>query len=188
MITRLIAPLLARSTKSCLLLGPRQTGKSTLIRSLAPALSLNLASEATFLEFARNPQELPQRLAAGRYRTVFIDEVQRLPALLNTIQAVLDEQPRPPTFYLTGSSARKLRRGRANLLPGRIHTYQLGPLVAAELGYALDTAPALSTRTLPGIWAAPEAQARRKTLRSYASTYLKEEIQAEALTRHIEGD
>ena len=83
MITRLIAPLLRRSTKSCLLLGPRQTGKSTLIRGLAPALSLNLASEATFLEFARNPRELEQRLAAGRYRTVFIDEVQRLPALLN---------------------------------------------------------------------------------------------------------
>ena len=187
MITRVITPFLRRSKKSCLLLGPRQTGKSTLIRGLAPTLSINLASEATFLDFARNPRELEQRLAAGRYQTVFIDEVQRLPTLLNTIQAVLDDAPHPPKFYLTGSSARKLRRGRANLLPGRVHTYQLGPLVAAELGYAVETERALSTGTLPGIWTEADDAARRKTLRSYASTYLKEEVQAEALTRQIEG-
>ena len=156
------------------------------MQSLQPNLAVNLALESTFLEFARNPDELPQRLAATPQRTVFVDEVQRLPGLLNTIQAILDG-PGAPKFYLTGSSARKLRRGHANLLPGRLHTHYLGALTAQELGYGFDLTRALATGTLPGIWTEPDEEERRKTLRSYASTYLKEEIQAEALTRNIEG-
>lgn len=187
MIARTLADALRRSKKSLLLLGPRQTGKSTLIRSLHPELSINLADEATFLEFARNPHELAQRLAATPARTVFIDEIQRLPGLLNTIQAILDTGAQAPQFYLTGSSARKLKRGRANLLPGRLHTYALGPLTIEEIGQDCPLARALSTGTLPGIWTEPDPQERCKTLRSYASTYLKEEVQAEALMRNIEG-
>ncbi len=183
---RLLERTLERSKKSVLLLGPRQVGKSTLVRGLAPDLEINLAREATFFELAQNPRWLEERIAAERPRTVFIDEVQRLPGLLNTVQAILDG-PRPPRFFLTGSSARKLRRGRANLLPGRVHTYELGPLCAAEVGYTLDLQQALSTGTLPGILAEPSTRDRKKTLRSYAATYLKEEIQAEALTRNIEG-
>ncbi len=186
-IARRLEPVLRRSKKSVLLLGPRQTGKSTLIRRLAPALSINLALESTYLDFARNPDELPQRLAATPSKTVFVDEVQRLPTLLNTMQAILDETPQPPKFYLTGSSARKLRRGHANLLPGRLHTYTLGPLTCAELGYRLNTRQALSTGTLPGIWTEPDESERTSTLRAYAGTYLKEEVQAEALTRNLEG-
>jgi predicted AAA+ superfamily ATPase len=185
---RLIATTIARSHKSILLLGPRQTGKSTLVQSLSPDLSVNLAHEPTFLAFARNPSELEERLAAATPETVFVDEVQRLPRLLNTIQVILDARsPKPPRFFLTGSSARKLRRGQANLLPGRIHAYKLGPLCAAECDYSLDTRAALSTGTLPGIYAEADERERKKTLRSYAATYLKEEIQAEALTRNIEG-
>lgn len=188
LIPRALTETLRGSKKSVLLLGPRQTGKSTLIRALAPDLTLNLAHEPTYLAFLRNPHELSERLAAGTFRTVLVDEVQRLPILLNTIQALLDEPRRPPLkFYLTGSSARKLRRGHANLLPGRLHTYQLGPLTAAELGNRFDTTTALETGTLPGIWTEPDRRERSKTLRSYAATYLKEEIQAEALTRNIEG-
>jgi len=188
MVTRGLRPLLKRTKKSVLLLGPRQTGKSTLIHALSPELSINLADEATYLEFARNPRELRDRLAGGTFRTVFIDEVQRLPGLLNTLQAIIDERASSPIkFYLTGSSARKLRRGHANLLPGRVHTYQLGPLTASELNHRMDVQTALETGTLPGIWTEPDAGERRKTLRSYAATYLKEEIQAEALTRNIEG-
>ena len=187
MIPRGLTTLLKRSNKSVLLLGPRQTGKSTLIRSLAPDMTINLADESTYLAFARNPDELPQRLAAHHVRTVFIDEVQRLPSVLNTIQAIIDEGRPPIQFYLTGSSARKLRRGQANLLPGRMHTYHLGPLAASELAYRLTTTQALETGTLPGIWTEPQERHRRKTLQSYAATYLKEEIQAEALTRNLEG-
>jgi predicted AAA+ superfamily ATPase len=186
-IPRTLTGLLAKSKKSVLLLGPRQTGKSTLIRGLSPDLSINLARESTYLSFASNPRELEQQLAGGAFKTVFIDEVQRLPSVLNTIQAILDEAPGPIKFYLTGSSARKLRRGEANLLPGRVHTYHLGALVAGELNYAMDTKQALTTGTLPGLWTTEGSQERQKTLRTYAATYLKEEIQAEALSRNIEG-
>lgn len=187
MIPRHLTRILQRSKKSILLLGPRQTGKSTLIHALHPALTINLAHEPTYLQFARNPSELEARLAAGTFRTVFIDEIQRLPSLLNTIQALLDQGSPPIKFYLTGSSARKLKRGGANLLPGRLHTYHLGPIVASELAYRMDAIRALETGTLPGIWTEDDARERRKTLQTYAATYLKEEIQAEALTRNIEG-
>jgi predicted AAA+ superfamily ATPase len=139
------------------------------------------------LSHASDPALLEQRLAAARPKTVFVDEVQRLPRLLNTIQSVLDERAKPPRFFLTGSSARKLRRGRANLLPGRIHTYRLGPLTVDEIGPTFDDRRALSTGTLPGIYVEDDARERKKTLRSYASTYVREEIQAEALTRNVEG-
>lgn len=186
-INRTLAPKLLSSKKSLLLLGPRQTGKSTLIKSLQPELTINLAHEQTYLEFARNPSELEERLHGKNYKTVFLDEVQRLPSLLNTLQVLLDEQKSTPKFFLTGSSARKLKRGKANLLPGRIHTYQLGPLSSEELEYKLDTTAALETGILPGIYLDPSREEKIKTLRSYAATYLKEEVQAEALTRNLEG-
>ncbi len=187
MLKRNLHPLLARSNKSLLLLGPRQTGKSTLIQTLQPDLSINLADEATYLAFASNPREIRERLESQKPHTVFLDEIQRLPSLLNTLQAILDESRLGIRFYLTGSSARKLRRGNANLLPGRLHTYLLGPLVASEFEYALDTKKALAVGTLPGIWTEPDRQQAEKSLRSYAAAYLKEEIQAEALTRNVEG-
>lgn len=187
LIQRRIAPLLARSKKSILLLGPRQTGKSTLVRGLLPDLEINLAHEPTYLEFARNPRELEERLGGGAYKTVFLDEVQRLPGILNTVQVLLDDRRGSLKFYLTGSSARKLKRGHANLLPGRVHTYALGALTRAELGDAIEVREALSTGTLPGIWTETDQAEKQKTLMSYAATYVKEEIQAEALTRNIEG-
>lgn len=118
---RLIAPLLAKARRSVLLLGPRQTGKSTLIRRLSPDLEINLSDEETYLEYLRHPGLLKQTI--GSNRTVFIDEVQRIPSLLNTVQYLVDADKRLK-FYLTGSSARKLRRGNANLLPGRLLTWQ----------------------------------------------------------------
>ena len=190
MIKRSLGPVLANAKRSFLLLGPRQTGKSTLVSSLKPDLTINLVHEATYLEFARNPRELEERLGAlplAQRQTVFVDEVQRLPSLLNTVQALLDASPSRYRFFLTGSSARKLRRGRANLLPGRIFTYQLGPIVSCEMDYKLDTTQALSHGTLPGILVEPDRYVKEKTLSSYAATYLKEEVQAEALTRNLEG-
>ncbi len=179
--------MLRTSRKSTLLLGPRQTGKSTLIHSLTPDLSINLADESTYLAFASNPREISERLQAQPCRTALIDEIQRLPSLLNTLQTILDEGPQRVQFYLTGSSARRLRHGKANLLPGRLHTYFLGPLVSSELAYRMESARALSLGTLPGMWTAPDRHDVEKSLRSYAATYLKEEIQAEALTRNVEG-
>ncbi len=179
-----IEPLLSKAARSFLLLGPRQTGKSTLIRQLKPDLEINLADEETYLEFLRQPGLL-KNVVAGQ-RTVFIDEIQRIPSLLNTIQFLLDNDRRIK-FLLTGSSARKLKRGQANLLPGRIFTYELGPLAHSELGDRFDAVRALQRGLLPGIYFEKEAGTWRKLLRTYASTYLKEEIQAEALTRNLEG-
>jgi uncharacterized protein len=187
MIQRNLSKIIERSKKSILVLGPRQTGKSTLIASLKPDLTVNLAHEPTYLEFLRNPKELEQRMAAGSFKTVFIDEVQRLPSILNTVQFLIDDPKQSVRFYLSGSSARKLKRGHANLLPGRVHNYYLGPLVASELGYRIHLKDALSSGTLPGIWTSYSWPDRIKTLESYASTYLREEIQQEALARGIEG-
>jgi predicted AAA+ superfamily ATPase len=183
-IERNLRAKLAAARRSYLLLGPRQTGKSTLIRSLAPELEINLSDEETFVEFLRNPGLLKQRIRDAR--TVFIDEIQRIPSLLNTVQYLLDQE-HPPRFLLTGSSARKLRRGQANLLPGRIFTYELGPLSCSELGEHFDLPQALRKGLLPGIYLEEDAETWTKLLRSYAATYLKEEIQAEALTRNLEG-
>jgi uncharacterized protein len=116
-IKRNLTAKLAAARRSYLLLGPRQTGKSTLIRSLAPDLEINLADEETYIAFLRHPGLLKQRIRKAK--TVFIDEIQRIPSLLNTVQYLLDQE-HPPQFLLTGSSARKLKRGQANLLPGRI--------------------------------------------------------------------
>lgn len=186
-IHRLLHQEIFESPKSILLLGPRQTGKSTLIKSLKPDITIDLANETEFLKFSSNADELIQRLSTGLYRTVFVDEVQRLPGLLNTIQSIIDNDADKYKFFLTGSSARKLKRGKANLLPGRIFSYRLGPLSVQELNYQMETNRALETGTLPGIYSEDRFKYRSKILRSYASTYLKEEIQAEALTRNLEG-
>ena len=188
MIPRQLKKALEKSSKSILLLGPRQTGKSTLISELHPDLSINLAHEPTFVDYLRNPRALEETLAAfPKARTIFIDEVQRLPSLLNTLQVLLDDPANRRRFYLTGSSARKLKRGHANLLPGRIHQYRLGPLTSEELGFKVDLKRALSLGLLPGIWINPDTSDAQKTLRTYASTYIKEEVQAENLVRNLEG-
>lgn len=187
-----MTPIISRSSKSILLLGPRQVGKSTLVRGLNPSLTINLAREKEFLDHAQDASLL-ERLVLSKFRTekvpvtAFVDEIQRLPSLLNTMQALLDEHASKVKFFLTGSSARKLKRGHANLLPGRIHAYNLGPLCSAEID--LNSAPerALATGTLPGIWTEVDQNEREKTLRTYSAVYLREEIQAESLSKNLEG-
>jgi len=170
-------------------LGPRQVGKSTLLSSLKPDLSLNLANPRVFRDFVGHPERLERELRAARpeVRTVFLDEVQRVPALLDVVQLFLDEHPGRFRFLLSGSSARKLRRGQANLLPGRIHVHQMHPLLACELGADFDLDRALAHGTLPGIHSEGDGALRAADLRSYADTYLREEIQAEALVRNLGG-
>jgi len=186
-IPRKLFEILAGTKKSILLLGPRQVGKSTLMAHLNPVMSINLARESTYLEFASNTNELEERLAKLQKGTILIDEIQRLPSLLNTVQALLDEKQNQFRFLLTGSSARKLVRGKANLLPGRVHAFHLGPLTCEELKFEIDIKSALAFGTLPGITTEPDPSEKMLTLKSYAATYLKEEVQAEALTKNIEG-
>lgn len=190
MIARALGQKLQQSPKSILLLGPRQVGKSTLIESLNPDLSINLSDESTFIAFKGNPNELIERLEANkRTTTVFIDEIQLHPPLLGTIQALVDSKRYKGKlkFYLTGSSARRLRRGQANLLPGRVFSYELGALAAAELDYSLKDSRALRYGFLPEPYLSNDDSVSEKLLSTYSGIYLKEEIQAEALTRNLEG-
>ena len=189
MLSRSIGEKIKQSKKSILLLGPRQTGKSTLLRSLKPDLILNLANESEYLAHTSDPSLFLSLLENSKIKSVMVDEIQRIPSLLNSIQAYLDEHPGKQAikFFLSCSSARKLRRGQANLLPGRIFSYQLGGLTAKELNYQLDLKKSLRFGVLPEPYFEESEEFCRKHLSTYAATYLREEIQAEALTRNIQG-
>lgn len=189
MYERAFLPRLSTVRRSILLLGPRQVGKSTLLASLKPDLSINLASPATFRDYVAQPErlELELRAAGPRIHTVLIDEVQRVPPLLDAVQTVVDDQPGRFRFLLSGSSARKLRRGQANLLPGRVHLHYLHPLLQRELAGDFDLQRVLAHGSLPGIYAEPDHNVRSQDLRGYVDAYLREEIQAEALVRNLGG-
>src|SRR6058998_1480243 len=182
---RLLAGRLATTRSNVLLLGPRQVGKSTICRSLAPRLYVDLADEATFLGHAKDPARLRREVEAlPPGSLVVVDEVQRVPALLNTVQSLADRRGRSIRFVLTGSSARKLRRGGANLLPGRVILEYLDPLSVLEME-DVDWDRALRLGMLPGIyWGDDEAA---EILGTYGEVYLHEEIQAEAATRNLGG-
>ncbi len=184
MLDRMIFPRLQHSPKSVLLLGPRQVGKSTLMRLLRPHKIVNLMDESLYLTYVKDPSRLQRELAAvPKPALMAIDEIQRVPALLNVIQASLDNGC-PHRFLLTGSSARTLKRGHANLLPGRILIEHLDPLSFWELGGRFELDKALRIGTLPGVYLEEEATAAG-LLDSYGQTYLREEIQAEAFTRNL---
>jgi predicted AAA+ superfamily ATPase len=168
---------------SFFLFGPRGTGKSTWLRQTQPqALWLDLLDPEAQRLYQARPERLRQRLAAEPgIGTVVIDEVQKVPALLDVVHALLEEQPQL-RFLLTGSSARKLRRGSWNLLAGRLVEASLHPFMAAELGESFCLDRALRSGLVPLVWEAAEPD---RTLRSYASLYLREEVQAEALVRDV---
>jgi len=174
--------------KSVLLLGPRQTGKSTLLQSLRPDLSINFAHEDVYHDHLKNPSLLALKTRALPERArkiVLLDEIQRIPSILNTVQALQDED-KNLRFLLSGSSARKLSRGRANLLPGRILFEKLYPLTYAEIvnsGLEFDLERSLKVGLLPEIYLEKEIGAG--ILSSYAEIYLREEIQAEALVKDV---
>ncbi|MBI1860662.1 MAG: ATP-binding protein [Deltaproteobacteria bacterium] len=187
LIQRNLLKLLNKTTKSILLLGPRQTGKSTFIESLSPDLSINLADERQYLRFTQSPNAIFQQVGNANQKTIFVDEVQRIPSLLNSIQTLIDDKKRDLRFLLTGSSARKLHRGSANLLPGRQMSFRMGPLVSSEIGHNMDSDQALAYGTLPGLYMEKKVFDREQLLLTYSATYLREEIQSEALTRNMEG-
>lgn len=184
MYKRLLYEKIRNSPKSVLLLGPRQTGKSTLIQSLKPDLEINLAHEGTFLQFAQNPFELEERIL--NHETIFIDEIQKLPKLTNTLQTLLDRNKKLKVF-MTGSSARKLRRSHANLLPGRIFSFEMTSLNYLEIGENIDLQKALSTGLLPEIYSEGDVSFCQQMATQYAGIYLKEEIAAEGYAKNIEG-
>lgn len=186
MINRIISKEILETRKSILLLGPRQVGKSTLMESLKPDLTINLSDELEFLRFSSRPEEFRSLIENSGARLIYVDEIQRLPKLLNTIQVIVDKDKKL-RFLLTGSSARKLKRGEANLLPGRVINFNLGPLSSCELSYLMDTKKALTYGTLPEIYLSKNDKENQLILRTYSATYLREEIKAEALVRNLDS-
>jgi uncharacterized protein len=166
------------------LLGPRGSGKSTWLRAAFPdAHVIDLLSEEKFQQLLAHPglfADEVRTLQAGRW--VIVDEIQRLPGLLNEVHRFMEEKRL--RFILCGSSARKLKRAGVNLLAGRALRCSMHPFVPEELGGRFDLEQALRFGLLPVVW---DSEAKADTLAAYAQFYLKEEIQAEALVRNLPG-
>lgn len=169
---------------SFFLFGPRGTGKSTWLRMrLSAAATVNLLDESRYQSLLADPREFARELAAlPPGSLVVVDEVQRLPSLLNEVHRHMEE--RRLRFALCGSSARKLKQAGTNLLAGRAVRRNLHPFVPEELGSRFDLSDALQYGTLPVVWGAED---RADALRAYAEMYLREEVQAEALVRNLPG-
>lgn len=177
--------------KSILLLGPRQTGKTTLINNVfQPDISYTFVRASTRQRYEQNPvlfeKELETYLADHQKQPlIFIDEVQKIPKIMDTVQYFIDENK--AQFILSGSSARKLKYGHdLNLLPGRVVSLTMPPLLYEELP---DNKPPLEDLLLygmlPNIILQPDAKAREIDLYTYVTTYLEEEVRAEALVRNV---
>ncbi|HVR30966.1 MAG TPA: AAA family ATPase, partial [Thermoanaerobaculia bacterium] len=173
---------------SCFLFGPRGTGKSTWVRATLPeAFTVNLLPPQATLRYEREPSLFrAEVLAQSRDRWFVIDEVQRVPKLLDEVHFLMEEHGYKK-FVLTGSSARKLKRGSANLLAGRAVVKRLYPLTAAETGFSVPESQVLRFGSLPLSVTAEDDGAREDFLRAYVTIYLSEEVKAESLVRNLGG-
>lgn len=176
--------ILKAPKQSFFLMGPRGSGKSTWLRATFPdAHVIDLLSEGIYQRLLANPELFADEMrAVPTDKWVIVDEVQRLPNLLNEVHRFIEEKRL--RFVLCGSSARKLKRAGVNLLAGRALHRSMHPFVPEELGTQIDIEEALKYGLLPIVW---EAAAKEETLQAYARYYLKEEVQAEALVRNLPG-
>ncbi len=170
--------------KSAFLWGPRKTGKTTYLKQRFPdSLVYDFLKTDLFVEFSKNPSLLREQiLAKGSrllQRPIILDEVQKVPQVLDEVHGLIENKGLQ--FILCGSSARKLKRGQANLLGGRAWRYELFPLVSVEIGKA-DLLRALNHGLIPTHYLEEDP---RKSLKAYVQDYLKEEVFAEGLTRNI---
>ena len=170
--------------QSFFLLGPRGSGKSTWLRSAFPdAHFIDLLSEEKYQGLLANPGRFADELrAVPTVRRVVVDEVQRLPNLLNEVHRFMEEKRM--LFVLCGSSVRKLKRAGVNLLAGRALRRIMHPFIPEELGEHFDLDEVIQYGALPIIW---DSVSKEETLSAYTRLYLKEEIQAEALVRNLPG-
>ena len=176
--------------KSVLLLGPRQVGKTTILESLRSDLRLSLVLPSIRQRYEKDPsllageiRALPRRPSHRERPLVTVDEVQKVPALMDVGQELIDHGE--AQFVFTGSSARKLRRGRdINLLPGRLVALRLDPLTIEE-NRPGTLNEALLFGALPGIRRIRRDKDKEADLRSYVETYLEEEVRQEALVRNV---
>ena len=169
------------SRKSFFLFGPRGTGKTTWLRHRLPeALFVNLLQSEYYNRLSANPGHLRQLIPPDHTGWTVIDEVQRIPALLNEVHDLIEA--RGLVFVLTGSSARTLRRRGVNLLAGRALTYRMHPLTAVEQHEAFNLRDSVQLGHLPARFSESDPA---KYLKDYVQTYLREEVMQESLTRNI---
>lgn len=186
MFHRIINP---SKSHSFFLFGARGTGKTTFLKSFfskEKTLWINLLDPATEDIYSTNPAALAQEIAAlkGKIRWVIIDEIQKVPKLLDLVHHHIENSKLK--FALTGSSARKLKRGSANLLAGRAFVNYLFPLTQRELKDQFELIQALQWGGLPKVTQFKKAQDKNDFLRAYALTYLKEEVWAEHVIRQLD--
>lgn len=178
-IPRLFTP----PSQSFFLFGPRGTGKSTWLRQAYPQSPvIDLLEPENYRAYSARPERLREVVAAAEPKQpIILDEIQKVPALLEVVHVLL-EGSSPRQFVLTGSSARKLRRAGVDLLAGRALRQTLHPFMAAELGPRFELDRHLRLGMLPLVLGADDPE---QTLRSYAALYLREEVQAEGLVRSV---
>jgi predicted AAA+ superfamily ATPase len=170
--------------QSYFLFGPRGTGKSTWLKEHYPeAFWIDLLDPEAFRYFAAGPERLTNILSEQTQKSIVIDEVQKVPEILNVVHTLIEEK-RGYQFILTGSSARKLKNQGVNLLGGRALLRHMPPFFAGELGSSFDLERNLRLGMLPLVLDSPHPE---DVLRAYAGIYLKEEVQAEGIVRSI-GD
>ncbi len=166
--------------KSVFLLGPRQTGKSSYIREQLPSHILyNLLLPDLYNRLNVDPQSLVREIQDPS-KVVVIDEIQRIPKLLDVVHYLIEE--RKVRFLLTGSSARKLKSTQINMLGGRARVKHLGPFIANELGTKYSLRKAVTNGLVPGHYFSDDIEA---DLSAYIGTYLNQEIAAEGVTRNV---
>ncbi|MBI3245226.1 MAG: ATP-binding protein [Deltaproteobacteria bacterium] len=181
----------ASGTETFFLWGPRQTGKTTLLRETYPnALWIDLLKAEEYRRYVQNPELLRAEFAvdksvrsggpAAQGVQVVIDEVQKVPQLLDEVHWL--HENRGVHFALCGSSARKVKRGQANLLGGRAARYELYGLTGQEIGQDFNLDRMLNHGYLPRIY---ESDRPRRLLNAYVADYLKEEVAAEGLVRNL---
>ena len=173
----------ANPKRTFFLWGPRQSGKTSLLRqTYRTAHYINLLNSEVFARYSSAPELLRQELRARNEKRelIIIDEIQKVPALLDEVHTLIEEDK--IVFALCGSSARKLRRGHANLLGGRALRYMLFGLTSSELGDSFDLLRAMNYGTLPPHYLEENPI---PLLRSYISDYLKDEIAAEVVVRNL---
>lgn len=168
--------------KSFFLFGPRATGKTTWLQKLFPTgLKIDLLESELYNLLLASPSRLEELIPPRFNDWLIIDEVQRIPELLNEVHRLIEQ--RKIKFVLTGSSARRLRAKGVNLLAGRALTRFMHPLTAGELGSDFSLRNSLKFGHLPAIYSEPDPV---DYLASYIRTYLREEVQQEGLTRHLQ--
>ena len=178
---------LKKPTRSFFLLGPRATGKSTWLEAnfIDSCMRIDLLRSDVYFPLMANPSLFRQRVLAqdSKNTWIIVDEIQRIPVLLNDIHSLMENEGYQ--FALSGSSARKLKRGNANLLAGRALVKHMYPLTHVEYGLDITLDEALAFGTLPGVVTDPDFRIDR--LEAYVDTYLREEIKEEALTRNVQA-